>query len=119
MLLLTAAQATAEGGGPLDPSTGEEDWDGDGLTNAEEARLGTKLVNPDTDGDGLPDGWETAHGLYPLDAEDAASDADGDGGSALREYAEGSDPRASDTDGDGLRTRTTRGPRCRRTSAVT
>jgi hypothetical protein len=37
---------------------GETDPDHDGLTNEEEARLGTDPHNPDTDGDGLLDGWE-------------------------------------------------------------
>ena len=32
------------------------DGDGDGLTNAQEAALGTDPANPDSDGDGLPDG---------------------------------------------------------------
>jgi Bacterial TSP3 repeat/Peptidase M66 len=34
------------------------DSDGDGLSNSEEASLGTDPSNPDTDGDGLLDGWE-------------------------------------------------------------
>jgi hypothetical protein len=40
-------------------SDGETDSDHDGLTNDEEAKLGTDPYNPDTDGDGLLDGWET------------------------------------------------------------
>jgi len=43
------------------------DSDGDGLTDAEEARLGTDPFNPDTDGDGYPDGLEVALGSNPLD----------------------------------------------------
>lgn len=34
----------------------ERDSDGDGLTDIEEQRLGTDPLNPDTDGDGIPDG---------------------------------------------------------------
>lgn len=34
------------------------DLDSDGLTDAEEHLLGTDPANPDTDGDGLLDGWE-------------------------------------------------------------
>ncbi len=34
------------------------DRDGDGLTDDEEATLGTDPANPDTDGDALLDGWE-------------------------------------------------------------
>ncbi len=39
-------------------SANELDPDFDGLTNEEEDRLGTDPLNPDTDGDGLLDGWE-------------------------------------------------------------
>jgi len=39
-------------------SPGETDSDCDGLTNEEEIKLGTDPYNPDTDGDGLLDGWE-------------------------------------------------------------
>lgn len=39
-------------------SPGETDPDHDGLTNDEEAALGTDPRNPDTDNDGLLDGWE-------------------------------------------------------------
>src|SRR4051812_41241630 len=34
------------------------DRDSDGLTDDEEAQLGTDPANPDTDGDALLDGWE-------------------------------------------------------------
>ena len=40
-------------------SPGETDFDRDGLANDAESKLGTDPVNPDTDGDGLLDGWET------------------------------------------------------------
>lgn len=39
-------------------SVGETDSDHDGLSNEDEARLGTDPLNPDTDDDGLLDGWE-------------------------------------------------------------
>ena len=36
----------------------EGDWDGDGMGEDEERRLGTDPWNPDTDGDGIPDGLD-------------------------------------------------------------
>jgi hypothetical protein len=46
----------------------------------------------DSDGDGLPDGWETTYGLNPLNPSDAAGDLDGDGFSNLEEFEAGSNP---------------------------
>lgn len=54
------------------------DTDGDGLTDAEEAELGTSRTTPDTDGDGLNDGDEVAAGTRPLD-DDTDEDGIGDG----------------------------------------
>jgi hypothetical protein len=47
----------------------------------------------DSDGDGMPDSWETAHGLNPNSSGDASADLDGDGLTNLQEYLSGSDPR--------------------------
>jgi hypothetical protein len=44
------------------------DTDGDGLTDVQEAILGTDPNNPDTDADGASDGTEAAAGTDPLDA---------------------------------------------------
>jgi len=68
------------------------DSDGDGLTDAEEAVLGTDPNLADSDEDGMPDAWEVKWGLNPLDPADAAADADGDHVSNLREYELGTVP---------------------------
>ena len=56
----------------------------------------------DTDGDGMPDGWERSHGLDPENPADAVADADSDGLTNLQEYELGTDPHDSDSDDDGL-----------------
>ena len=45
----------------------DADFDGDGLTNAQEIAMGSDPLNLDTDGDGYPDGLEIALGSDPLD----------------------------------------------------
>jgi len=42
--------------------------------------------NWDTDGDGMPNEWETSHNFDPASADDGAQDADGDGYTNLEEY---------------------------------
>ena len=46
----------------------------------------------DSDGDGMPDDWETQYGLNPHDPSDAAKDLNGNGLSNLMEYTCGLDP---------------------------
>ena len=92
------------------------DYDGDGLTNLQEWELTTDpllkdsdgdripdwenddplpLTNRDTDGDELPDDWETYYGLNPgsaAGANGASGDPDGDGLVNLREFQLGTIP---------------------------
>ncbi len=72
------------------------DTDGDGLSDAREAELGTDPENPDTDDDGLSDGDEVnTHRTDPLNP-DTDGDNFYDGGEIIR----GTDPNNPDTDGD-------------------
>lgn len=70
----------------------DEDWDG--LDREQEQQLGTSDTHPDTDGDGMPDGWESMHQLNPL-LDDSSADPDGDGIPNLDEYLEESDPNTA------------------------
>ena len=80
-------------------SSGNDDSDGDGLTDDFEAQLGTDPHKADTDGDGLSDGDEYLK--YHTSPTDPDSDHDG-----LNDYDEimvyHTDPNKADTDGDGL-----------------
>ena len=77
------------------------DADNDGLSALAETRWETLPANSDTDGDGLPDGYEVNNGLSPV-ADSAQQDADRDGISNLEEYQLGLLPWDYDTDNDGL-----------------
>jgi hypothetical protein len=85
--------------GPLNfPST--TDFDGDGLSDAEEYANRTHPTKPDTDNDGLKDGAEVAgtdnegnlHGFGPT--KPSASDSDMDGYGDAFEIAAGTDPNS-------------------------
>ena len=76
---------------------GSTDSDNDGLTDDEEASLGTDPANPDTDFDGLLDGTEVATETSPLN-----NDSDGDGLADGVEVALDTDPLDLDSDNDGL-----------------
>ena len=88
----------------------ETDADNDGLTDVyEKYYFETDPTNPDTDGDGLPDGYEVYLGTDPTKADtddngisDGNEDFDEDGLSNLREYELGTDPNSEDSDSDGL-----------------
>lgn len=57
---------------------------------------------PDTDGDGMPDAWESTYGLDPNDPGDAALLSDSDTLTNLDEFMNRTDPTDPDTDGDGM-----------------
>ncbi|WP_075089433.1 LamG-like jellyroll fold domain-containing protein [Verrucomicrobium spinosum] len=80
-----------------------DDFDNDGLMNAVEVIMTTDPWDPDTDDDGLPDGWEISYDLNPKDAtgiHGGGADADDDGLTNLQEYEAHTSPRTFDSDGD-------------------
>ena len=113
---------------PFDPSDADQDLDDDGwdfnrdetieqwekFTNYEEFLNGTDPRNNDTDGDGMPDGWEGYYGLNPNSDEDRDWDSDLDGYDSNRdgelspeekftnyeEFMMDTHPTQADTDGD-------------------
>ena len=104
---LTAIVIPLEFDFEIDP---EMDSDEDGLPDYIEKEIGSDRYNPDTDGDGLPDGYEyftLATDPKKVDTDDngisdADEDFDEDGLTNLEEYNLGTDPFSKDSDYDGL-----------------
>ncbi|HAB14959.1 MAG TPA: hypothetical protein DCE44_00765 [Verrucomicrobiales bacterium] len=68
-----------------------------GILTVEEIKAlaagGSPFTPPvDTDGDGMPDDWETQFGFNPNNPADATQDADNDGATNLAEYQAGTNP---------------------------
>jgi MYXO-CTERM domain-containing protein len=68
------------------------DRDGDGVSDEQEAALGTDPDDPDTDHDGLSDGEEIAQGADGFVTDPTNPDTDGDGVKDGDEVRAGSDP---------------------------
>ncbi len=64
----------------------QAEWGGVGGLSAQDSQPAPEPVSGDTDGDGIPDAWESANLLNPANPADAASDFDRDGLTALQEY---------------------------------
>ncbi len=74
----------------------DSDDDNDGVPDTEDAFPKDARYSKDSDGDGLPDAYETANGLDPNDPADAAADLDGDGRSNLQEFLQGTNIAVDD-----------------------
>src|SRR3982751_5729876 len=96
-------RATSQSSVPIAPvlSRPGVDSDHDGLDNRTERQIGSNPLVADSDGDGIPDGWEVANGLNPTAAADATTDTDGDGLTNQTEFKLKDNPQKTDSNGDG------------------
>jgi hypothetical protein len=83
---LIGAASMAAALNPLEGDDWDQDPDMDGLNNRDEFDAGTDPGMWDTDGDGLPDGWEVDNSMDPTDPYDAQEDDDYFGG---EEFSQG------------------------------
>jgi hypothetical protein len=82
-----------------------QDLDSDDLANLAEYQNTTDPIKHDTDGDGMPDGWEIQHSLNAKDAtgiNGTTGDPDNDGLDNFNEWLNGCDPANSDSDHDSI-----------------
>lgn len=98
---LTRLEEWEQGGGYLiggcDPKN--PDTDGDGLTDGFEVENGYNATFYDSDLDGMSDGWEYNNSLDPL-VDDHIADPDADELSNLGEFLNGTNPNNPDSDED-------------------
>lgn len=84
----------------------KQPWEGEDLNLNGAINAGETDPNSnDSDGDGLPDGWERWYGLDALNAtgnNGSNGDADNDGLTNMQEYENGTSPVSNDTDNDGI-----------------
>ncbi len=79
------------------------DKDNDGLYDLVEYNISSNISNPDTDGDGMQDGWEYTYApTVNIFVPDAGLDPDGDGLVNYHEYQHLSNPGSADSDADGM-----------------
>ncbi|MBS3793742.1 MAG: hypothetical protein KGY80_02530 [Candidatus Thorarchaeota archaeon] len=78
-------------------ATLDSDCDGDGISDSQELKIGTRVYLRDSDMDGLDDDLELS-----IETNPCLPDSDGDGASDSQEYYWGSSSTSNDTDGDGL-----------------
>lgn len=128
LITISLAAVAVSGLNPLNGNDWATDPDMDGLNNRDEFEAGSDPNNWDTDGDGLPDGWEVENSMNPADPSDADDDNDYFGGEEYAMYSQveprytnydeyyrlayvnsetgeniyiPTDPNNADTDGDG------------------
>jgi hypothetical protein len=94
----SAISSVAVVNGAVAPAGGLQRWGADGFgffspvgVHLFRSSLVPLTPGKDTDGDGLPDTWESANNLNP-NVDDGALDPDDDGLTNLQEYAGGTDP---------------------------
>ena len=83
-----------------------DDFDGDGVSDAEEILAGLDPTSFDSDNDGIADTEDEEPTTYNAPVieltEEVDMDSDGDGMSDALEKALGTDPENGDSDGDGI-----------------